>query len=260
MYLQRIIEYKYQEIYHLKKQELNLIKLAESGLPTRKFSQSIENLVSQGQAAIIAEIKPASPSKGWIKKLTHVASVAQSYTQHGATCISVLTDQAFFRGSADHLKIVRNNSHLPILMKEFIVDPVQIYWAKILGADCILLIASCLPPHLIYEFEAIARSLDLDVLVEVHSAQEYLSLPHLKSSLIGVNNRNLLTFEVNIETSIQLNTLLSKDKILISESGINHPDDLKMLQDHNIFAYLIGEHFMRADDPGERLERLFQRA
>jgi indole-3-glycerol phosphate synthase len=213
--------------------------------------------IAQGQAAVIAEIKKASPSRGVLREPFEPADIAQSYAEHGAACLSVLTDRQFFQGSTDYLKQARASCHLPVLRKDFMVDPYQIYEARAMGADCVLLIVACLEDGLMAELEAIAHSLDMAVLVEVHDADELDRALRLKTRLVGINNRNLRTFEVSLETTLGQLSRVPADRLLVTESGILTREDVTRMRDAGVHAFLVGEAFMRAPVPGEALAKLF---
>jgi indole-3-glycerol phosphate synthase len=213
--------------------------------------------LAAGQAAVIAEIKKASPSKGVLRADFIPADIAQSYAEHGAACLSVLTDKQFFQGSVDFLKQARASCDLPVLRKDFMVDPYQIYEARAMGADAILLIAACLDDAQMADMEAVARRLDMAVLVEVHDRAELDRALKLKTRLVGVNNRNLKTFEVSLQTTLDLLPHVPADRLLVTESGILSADDVKRMREAQVNAFLVGEAFMRADEPGEALAKLF---
>jgi indole-3-glycerol phosphate synthase len=210
---------------------------------------------------VIAEIKKASPSKGVIRADFIPADIAQSYAEGdgkvSAACLSVLTDRQFFQGQPDYLKQARASCQLPVLRKDFMVDPYQIYESRAMGADCVLLIAACLDDGLMAEMEAIARSLDMAVLVEVHDAPELERALRLKTPLVGINNRDLRSFEVSLQTTLALQKQVPADRLLVTESGILAPADVRLMRDAGVHAFLVGEAFMRASDPGLALARLF---
>ena len=230
---------------------------AESRVLTRDFLGAMRARIAAGRAAVIAEIKKASPSKGVLRADFEPADIAQTYAEHGAACLSVLTDQQFFQGRIDYLKQARASCPLPVLRKDFIVDAYQVYESRAIGADAILLIAACLDDAQMRDFEAIARSLDMAVLVEVHDAAELGRALQLKTPLIGVNNRNLKTFEVSLDTTLTLRHDIPSDRLLVSESGIQSRDDVLRLAAAGVNAFLVGESFMRADDPGLALAQMF---
>jgi indole-3-glycerol phosphate synthase len=206
---------------------------------------------------VIAEVKKASPSKGVLRADFIPADIAQSYAEHGAACLSVLTDQQFFQGSAEYLKQARASCDLPVLRKDFMVDPYQVYEARAMGADCILLIAACLSDAQMSELEAIARGMDMAVLVEVHDAEELQRALKLKTRLVGVNNRNLRSFEVSLDNTLGLLPEVPADRLLVTESGILQREDVQRMRAAGVHAFLVGEAFMRAEEPGEALAALF---
>jgi indole-3-glycerol phosphate synthase len=230
---------------------------AESRVLTRDFVAALRAKIAAGRPAVIAEIKKASPSKGLLRADFFAADIAQSYAEQGAACLSVLTDVQFFQGCVDFLKQARASCPLPVLRKDFMIDVYQIYESRAIGADAILLIAACLDDAQMKDFEAIARSLDMAVLVEVHDAAELARALQLKTPLIGVNNRNLKTFEVSLDTTLTLMRDIPPDRLLVCESGIHSRDDVLRLGAAGVNAFLVGEAFMRADDPGEALAALF---
>lgn len=230
---------------------------AESRVLTRDFEGAMRAKLVAGQAAVIAEIKKASPSKGVLRADFIPADIAQSYAEHGAACLSVLTDKQFFQGSVDFLKQARASCDLPVLRKDFMVDPYQIYEARAMGADAILLIAACLDDAQMADMEAVARRLDMAVLVEVHDRAELDRALKLKTRLVGINNRNLKTFEVSLQTTLDLLPHVPADRLLVTESGILSADDVKRMREAQVNAFLVGEAFMRADEPGEALAKLF---
>ena len=234
---------------------------AESRVLTRDFVGAIRSKIDARQSAVIAEIKKASPSKGVLREEFIPADIAQSYAEGdgktNAACLSVLTDRQFFQGEADFLKQARASCDLPVLRKDFMVDPYQVYESRAMGADCILLIAACLDDAQMAELEAVARSLDMAVLVEVHDAAELQRALKLRTPLIGVNNRNLRSFEVSLATTLELRKEVPADRVLVTESGIGTREDVKTMRDAGVHAFLVGEAFMRADDPGLALAALF---
>ena len=230
---------------------------AEQAAPARDFVGAIRARIAAGQAAVIAEIKKASPSKGVLRSDFQPAAIAASYAKHGAACLSVLTDEQFFQGSADYLQQARAACTLPVLRKDFIVDEYQIYQARAMGADAILLIASALDMKQMQVFEALAHSIGMAVLVEVHDGAELDIALQLATPLIGVNNRNLRTFKVSLQTTLDLLPHIPRDRIAVTESGILTAADVKLMRSHQVHAFLVGEAFMRADDPGVELARVF---
>ncbi|WP_293778911.1 indole-3-glycerol phosphate synthase TrpC [uncultured Oxalicibacterium sp.] len=223
----------------------------------RGFETSLRGKIAAGQAGVIAEIKKASPSKGLLRPDFRPADIAENYASHGAACLSVLTDVQFFQGSPDYLKQARAACDLPVLRKDFIVDPYQLYEARSWGADCILLIVAALDHGLMAELEACAHELGMDVLVEVHDGDELQAALRLKTTLLGINNRNLRTFETTLDTTLGLLPRIPDDKLVITESAIVTPDDVKRMRDADVHAFLVGEAFMRAPEPGVELQRLF---
>ncbi|WP_394789988.1 indole-3-glycerol phosphate synthase TrpC [Rhodoferax sp.] len=230
---------------------------AESRVLTRDFVGALRSKIAAGQAAVIAEIKKASPSKGVLRADFIPADIAQSYAEFGAACLSVLTDKQFFQGQVDYLKQARASCQLPVLRKDFIVDAYQVYESRAMGADCILLIAAALDDAQMADLESIARSLDMAVLVEVHDAAELQRALKLKTPLVGINNRNLRSFEVSLDTTLALQKDVPADRLLITESGILTKADVRRMRDAKVNAFLIGEAFMRAPEPGEALAELF---
>lgn len=230
---------------------------AESRVLTRDFVGAMRKKIAAGQAAVIAEIKKASPSKGVLRADFIPADIAQSYAEYGAACLSVLTDKQFFQGQVDYLKQARASCQLPVLRKDFIVDAYQVYESRAMGADCILLIAAALDDSHMAELEAIADSLDMAVLMEVHDAAELERSLKLKTPLIGINNRNLRSFEVSLDTTLNLQKNVPADRLLVTESGILTTADVQRMRDAKINAFLVGEAFMRAADPGVALAGLF---
>ena len=257
--LKKIVAVKHEEIAQAsQKKSLAMVRAdAESRVLTRDFIGAIQHKINQGQSAVIAEIKKASPSKGVLRADFIPADIAQSYAEHGAACLSVLTDAQFFQGSVDYLKQARASCDLPVLRKDFMVDAYQVYEARAMGADCILLIAACLDDAQMKDLEAIALSLDMAVLVEVHDAEELNRALKLKTPLVGINNRNLRTFEVSLDTTIGMLKDLPSDRILVTESGILSPADVQKMREAKVNAFLVGEAFMRAPDPGQALADLF---
>jgi len=225
--------------------------------PAREFMASISTKIAAGQAAVIAEIKKASPSKGILRADFRPAEIAASYARHGAACLSVLTDEHFFQGHADYLQQARAACSIPVLRKDFMVDVYQIYQARAMGADAILLIAAALSLPQMQEFEALAHSLGMAVLVEVHDGDELEQALRLTTPLIGINNRNLRTFEVNLQTTLDLLPRIPPERIVITESGIFKSADVMLMRQHQVQVFLVGEAFMRADDPGMALAQVF---
>jgi indole-3-glycerol phosphate synthase len=257
--LDKIVAVKLQEVAAVKtRKSLELVRAdAESRVLTRDFVAAIRAKISEGKPAVIAEIKKASPSKGVIREDFIPADIAQSYAEFGAACLSVLTDVQFFQGSVDYLKQARASCQLPVLRKDFMVDAYQIYESRCMGADAILLIAACLDDAQMKDMEAIALGLDMAVLVEVHDQAELERALRLKTPLIGINNRNLKTFEVSLDTTLALRSQVPAERILVTESGIHTRDDVLRMGAAGVNAFLVGEAFMRVPEPGEALEALF---
>ena len=261
--LDKIVTVKRQEIAAaLKKTSLAAMRAdAESRVLTRDFVGALRQKIAAGQAAVIAEVKKASPSKGVLREDFIPADIAQSYAEGdgkvSAACLSVLTDRQFFQGQPDYLKQARASCQLPVLRKDFVVDPYQIYESRAMGADCILLIAACLDDAQMKDLEAIALSLDMAVLVEVHDGAELDRALKLKTPLLGINNRNLRTFEVTLDTTLALRERVPADRLLITESGILGRADVQRMREANVNAFLVGETFMRAPEPGLALAELF---
>ncbi len=257
--LNKIVATKHEEVAAAKnRKSLGLVRAdAESRVLTRDFVGALRAKIAAGKPAVIAEIKKASPSKGIIRADFIPADIAQSYAEFGAACLSVLTDAEYFQGCTDYLKQARASCQLPVLRKDFMVDAYQIYESRAMGADAILLIAACLDDAQMQEFERIARGLDMAVLVEVHDADELQRALKLKTPLIGVNNRNLKTFEVSLDTTLSLMKDIPADRLLVCESGIHTRDDVLRMGSAGVNAFLVGEAFMRAEEPGEALAALF---
>ena len=257
--LNQIIGVKRDEISLARRQRdlLSLRRDAESLGGQRDFVGSLRRKVTSGSAAVIAEVKKASPSKGVLRERFEPAAIAESYAQHGAACLSVLTDVQFFQGSAAYLGQARAACALPVLRKDFMVDAYQLFEAREMGADAILLIAACLDDAQMADLEAQSHALGMAVLVEVHDATELDRALRLKTPLVGINNRNLRSFEVTLQTTLDLMHRVSADRLLITESGILVRDDVQRMRDANVNAFLVGEAFMRAPDPGVALAALF---
>lgn len=258
--LKKILARKTEEVA-ARKSRLKLADL-KTGIKespaVRGFNLALQKTLSRGRPAVIAEIKKASPSKGVLRNHYDPAAIAGSYEQAGASCLSVLTDSDFFQGSDDHLRTARASCTLPVLRKDFMIDPYQIYESRWIGADCILLIVSALPDTRLQELAHIAAELDMDVLMEVHDREELERALLLRLPLIGINNRNLHTFETDIQTTIGLMPDVFPDRTVVTESGIHSRDDVALLRKYNVNCFLVGEAFMRAPDPGEKLKTLFE--
>lgn len=257
--LAKIVAVKHEEVAAAKKKK-PLAAMREDALGrvlTRDFEGALRAKIAAGQAAVIAEVKKASPSKGVLREDFIPADIAQSYAEHGAACLSVLTDRQFFQGQPDYLKQARASCDLPVLRKDFLVDPYQVFESRAMGADCILLIAACLDDARMAELEAIAHSLDMAVLVEVHDAEELQRGLKLKTKLVGINNRNLRTFDVSLDTTLGMLADVPADRLLVTESGILKREDVQKMRAAGVHAFLVGEAFMRAEEPGEALAALF---
>ena len=257
--LDKIVAVKREEVAAAVRQKpLAVVRAdAESRVLTRDFEGAMRAKIDAGQAAVIAEIKKASPSKGVLRAEFIPADIAQSYAEFGAACLSVLTDKQFFQGSVDYLKQARASCDLPVLRKDFMIDVYQVYEARAMGADAILLIAACLDDGQMADMEAVARSLDMGVLVEVHDREELSRALRLKTRLVGINNRNLQTFEVSLQTTLDMLPDVPADRLLVTESGIQTAADVQRMRDAQVHAFLVGEAFMRANEPGEALATLF---
>ena len=257
--LKKIVTRKWQEI----EQRQRLLKLADCkaqafDMPdTRGFVSNIEIKIAQKLPAIIAEIKKASPSKGIIRENFIPQEIAESYEAAGAACLSVLTDHDFFQGHEDYLQQARAASALPIIRKDFMVAPYQIYESRVINADCILLIAACLTKDQMQELAGIATEIGLDVLVEVHNEEELQQALILNTKLLGINNRDLHSFEVSLDNTFKLLDQIPENRIVVTESGIHTSEDVQAMQAHNVNSFLVGEAFMRAENPGDELKRLF---
>jgi indole-3-glycerol phosphate synthase len=257
--LKKILAVKAREVFAAKQATpLSVLRVeAEQALPTRDFVGAIRGKIATGKPAVIAEIKKASPSKGVLRADFNPAEIAASYAKHGAACLSVLTDEQFFQGSVAYLQQARAACSLPVLRKDFMVDSYQVYQARAMGADAILLIAAALSLAEMREFEALAQSLKMAVLVEVHDGAELELALQLDTPLIGINNRNLRTFEVSLQNTIALLPRIPQDRIVVTESGILKQEDVKLMREHEVHAFLVGEAFMRARDCGAELARVF---
>jgi indole-3-glycerol phosphate synthase len=261
--LNKILDVKAEEVNTAKKYRdfASLRREVESDQAARAqlrgFEASLRGKINAGHAGVIAEVKKASPSKGVIRPDFKPAEIAVSYAAHGAACLSVLTDVQFFQGAPDYLKQARAACTIPVLRKDFMVDPYQVYEARSWGADAILLIVAALDHGLMADLEACAHELGMSVLVEVHDGAELEAALKLKTALLGINNRNLRTFETTLDTTLGLLPRIPSDKLIVTESAIATPDDVKRMRDANVHAFLVGEAFMRAPEPGVELARLF---
>jgi indole-3-glycerol phosphate synthase len=258
--LKKILARKQEEIAERSAQVTipQLIEQAKSASAPRGFAAAIAAKIAAGYSGVIAEIKKASPSKGVIREDFDPAAIAESYEKGGACCLSVLTDVDFFQGADEYLKMARSASALPVIRKDFIIDEYQIYEARAMGADCILLIVSALSEQQLNQLHEVARSLAMDVLIEVHDEAELDIALKLDNPMVGINNRNLHSFEVSLENTYQLLSKIPADKIVITESGIHSPADVAAMRQHNVNAFLVGEAFMRSEEPGERLAEMFR--
>ena len=257
--LQKILQRKAIEVQE-RSSAISLARVraiaADADAP-RGFGEALEQTLNAGRAAVIAEVKKASPSQGVIRADFDPSSIARSYEAAGASCLSVLTDVDFFQGADAYLQQARAACSLPVLRKDFVIDPYQIYEARALGADCILLIVAALGDPLLNELADLGMDLGMDVLVEAHDADELERALQTSATLIGINNRNLRTFETSLETTLDLRDRVGLDRILITESGIHHRDDVQRMRAAGVHAFLVGEAFMRAPDPGAALRDLF---
>jgi indole-3-glycerol phosphate synthase len=257
--LNRIVEVKREEIAAARPQRsaADLQEIALGQAAPRGFAAAMRAKVARGDAAVIAEIKKASPSKGVLREHFDSAAIAAAYARHGAACLSVLTDVRFFQGHADYLVTARAACALPVIRKDFLIDPYQVVEARAMGADCVLLIAACLVDSQLAELEAAAFEQGMDVLVEVHDGAELERALRLKTPLVGINNRNLRSFEVTLDTTLGLMAGVPADRLLVTESGILGRADVVKMRSAGVHAFLVGEAFMRAPDPGVALEALF---
>lgn len=257
--LEKILAVKREEVAVLQKirSEADLLAEANARQDIRGFANALRERIKHKQNAVIAEVKKASPSKGIIREHFVPAEIASSYATYGATCLSVLTDQQFFQGSPDYLRQARAACNLPVLRKDFMIDTYQVINARAMGADCILLIVAALSDTQLSELESAAMALGMDVLVEVHNREELERALSLKSPLLGINNRNLRTFDVDLQNTIDLLNDIPQDKILITESGIHTQEDVMRMNKHGVYGFLVGEAFMREPEPGLALKKLF---
>ena len=257
--LRKILARKLEEVAERRnyKNEYDLEQLFDQHAQMRGFTKSIEQKIANGHAAVIAEIKKASPSKGVMRDPFVPEAIAESYQQGGAACLSVLTDRDFFQGHEDYLVNVRKQVALPVIRKDFIVHPYQITEARAIGADCVLLIVAALDDHQLKDLHAQATELGMDVLIEVHNASEMESALTINNRLIGINNRDLHTFDVSLQTTLDLQAMATDEQLLVTESGIMTQQDVNLMRTNNVHAFLVGEAFMRAEYPGEKLAELF---
>lgn len=257
--LEKIISRKHEEVAERRARVGfdELERLAAGADPVRGFARRLQEQVERKQPAVIAEVKKASPSKGVLREDFRPADIAISYEAGGATCLSVLTDVDFFQGADEYLRQARSACSLPVIRKDFMVDPYQVIEARALGADCILLIAAALDDAQMKELAEVAERQGLDVLVEVHDGAELERALQLSTPLVGINNRNLHTFEVSLETTLDLLPRMPRDRLVITESGVLHRADVELMEINAVHAFLVGEAFMRAEQPGLELQRLF---
>ncbi len=257
--LKRIVARKREEVAERRaRTPLEAVKAqAAEADPVRGFVDRLQEKIAAGGPGVIAEIKKASPSKGVLREDFQPAEIAVSYADYGAACLSVLTDVEFFQGSDDYLKAAQAASGLPVLRKDFMIDPYQVYEARAIGADCILLIVACLADEQMAELNTLASELGMDVLVEVHDAAELERALAFPGRMVGINNRNLRTFEVSLQTTLDLLPQIPEERLVVTESGILAPEDVRLMRANGVNAFLVGEAFMRAPDPGERLAELF---
>ncbi|GMR21303.1 MAG: indole-3-glycerol phosphate synthase TrpC [Gammaproteobacteria bacterium] len=257
--LRTILARKAEEITERSRQQplATLKELLRDAAPPRGFVQALRDRVAGNQVAVIAEIKKASPSRGVLRQDFRPSEIASTYAAHGASCLSVLTDIDFFQGADEYLHQAREACGLPVLRKDFVIDPYQVFEARVLEADCILLIVAALEDKQMAGLAAVAQELGMDVLVEVHDAQELSRALRLNVPMIGINNRNLRTFETRLETTLDMLPLIPDDRLVVTESGIHTVEDVVRMREANVHAFLVGEAFMRAPDPGERLAELF---
>jgi len=256
--LAKILTIKAEEVATARqmRSEAELLREAQARQDVRGFAQAIESKIARGLPGVIAEVKKASPSKGILRENFNPAEIAASYAAHGAACLSVLTDVQFFQGSHDNLRMARAACPLPVLRKDFIIDPYQIISARAMGADCVLFIVAALDAAQLRDFEDVAMGLGMDVLVEVHGPNELDIALSLKTPLLGINNRNLRTFETKLSNTLDLLPRIPAGKRVVTESGILAPEDVKLMRDSGVNAFLVGEAFMRAPEPGVELARM----
>lgn len=257
--LKKILETKVEEV--TKRKTLRSIRdledIADGVEKPRGFAKALQNKVNAKKPAIIAEIKKASPSKGVIREDFQPITIGLDYAMNGATCLSILTDKQYFQGAEAYLQMVHDRCPLPVIRKDFMIDPYQIYEARALGADCVLLIVAALGDTQMHELANTAEKLGMDVLVEVHDAEELQRALTLSTPLIGINNRNLRTFDVSLQTTLSLKADIPEDRLVITESGIHTTNDVQLMLDNDIYAFLVGESFMRAESPGQKMRELF---
>ncbi len=257
--LKKILKTKVEEV---EKRKLNtplstLQEIASSMEAPRGFYRTLKAHADAGKPAIIAEIKKASPSQGVIRKDFRPVEIALDYAMNGAACLSILTDKEYFQGSEVYLQMARERCPLPVLRKDFMIDPYQIHEARALGADCILLIVAALEDKQMQVLAETSKQLGMDILVEVHDTEEMERALKLETNLLGINNRNLRTFETSLQTTLDLKEMVPEDRLMVTESGIHTQNDVKLMIDNGIYTFLVGETFMRADHPGQKMRELF---
>jgi indole-3-glycerol phosphate synthase len=257
--LKTILATKQQEVARRKiNAPIAMLEEIASGVERpRGFANALQSKIVAKKPAIIAEIKKASPSQGVIRENFQPVSIARDYAMNGATCLSVLTDKEYFQGSEAYLEMVRKSCPLPVLRKDFMIDAYQVYEARALGADCILLIVAALEDKLMHELAELATKLGMDVLVEVHDGEELQRALSLDTQLIGINNRNLRTFVTNLQTTLELKAAIPDDRLIITESGIHTTEDVQLMLNNNIYGFLVGEAFMRVEQSGQKMRELF---
>ncbi len=257
--LKKILATKEKEVSKRKSRMTlaNLEEIASGVERPRGFYSALQSKVQNKKAAIIAEIKKASPSKGIIRENFQPVEISQDYAMNGATCLSVLTDKDYFQGSEVYLQMVRQACPLPTLRKDFMIDPYQIHESRALGADCILLIVAALAQSQMQELAEVSIKLGMDVLVEVHNQEELERALTLETPLLGINNRNLRSFETSLQTTLDLKKLIPKDRLIVTESGIHSQEDIQLMLDNDIYSFLVGEAFMKAEQPGAKMRELF---
>ncbi|MEH6824972.1 MAG: indole-3-glycerol phosphate synthase TrpC [Motiliproteus sp.] len=262
--LLKILQRKRQEVAERSAQvsiealQLQIKQQSDPGYAPRGFVKALRSSIAAGRSAVIAEAKKASPSKGVIREHFDPAAIARSYQQGGASCLSVLTDVDFFQGADTYLQQARDACQLPVIRKDFFVDPYQVYEARVLGADCILLIVAALDDQALQQLNDLARLLGMDVLIEVHNADELERALRVDAKLVGINNRDLHSFEVSLDNTYQLLDRIPGDCLVVTESGIQSREDVAAMHAHQVHAFLVGEAFMRAEDPGQQLQALFE--
>ncbi len=257
--LKKILATKMEEVTKRKSRIsiANLSDLINDAEAPRGFARALQDKALSKRPAIIAEVKKASPSKGVIREHFNPVEIAQDYAMSGATCLSVLTDKDYFQGSEVNLQMARQACPLPVLRKDFMIDPYQIHESRALGADCILLIVAALSDAQMHELADASKQLGMDILVEVHDKAEMERALTLDTPLMGINNRDLRSFETSLQTTLDLKAMVPNERLVITESGIHSPEDVKLMMDHGVYTFLVGEAFMRATHPGSKMRELF---